>query len=160
MSAKDQIISQLPKLSATDRQQILAALKLLGTKDDASAMVTGLQTDWLLEGIVLVLHERGLGKFTQAALRSRTVIIKPYNAKLGQVLAFLAELEEANGLGKRFRPALAVTCARALADWLNKRGMLSVATMLSMVDHVPEALDAAYPGYVQGGLFGAVLKGL
>lgn len=157
---RDQIISLLPKLSAHDRQQVMAALKLLGTKDDAGAMVLGAQTDWLLEGICVLLRERGLGKVTQASLRSRSTAIKPYNNKLGQVLAFLAEVEETNGLGKRERPALALTCARTLADWLAARNMLSDTTMLSMVDHIPEALDAAYPGYVKGGLFGAVLKGL
>lgn len=152
----DQVVGLLPKLSAADLQKVSAALKMLGAKPQAVPSEN--QNDWLLIGIAECLVDKGL--LAKANQLAKGKSYAAYLKKLPPVMEYLVVLENQCGGGRRVRTALAVMCARALADWLEARAMLEPAYMLMMVDHLPEAVEASFPGYVQAGLFGAALKGL
>jgi hypothetical protein len=158
-AAKDQIIALLPKLDPQELAEVLAASKFVTTLSSAPKE-PNLTSDWLINGIASHLIGKGLIAAQGAlwGLKKRDAY-KSYLSKLPAVAAFLARLErdQAKTLS-RHRPQLAVVCAQALADWLERRGIFSVSAMLSQIDKLPEALSEAYPGYVEAGLFGFVLR--
>ena len=159
-AAKDQIIALIPKLGPAELAEVQAALKFNGAMQGASDAPLLMSSDWVLNGIATYLIRRGLIEAQGAlwGLKKRDAY-KAYIHKLAPVAAFLARLEGQVKTHTRHRPQLAAICATALADWLEKRSIFSVSTMLSQIDKLPEALDEAYPGYVKAGLFSFVLRG-
>ena len=159
-SAKAQIVALLPKLAPAELAEIITAAKLAGSLG-AIEPQPSLHSDWVLDGIATYLIRKGLLAPAGAiqSLRRRDAY-KPYLSKLPAVAVFLARLERDQLGGKsRYRTQLGLVCADALADLLQKRGYFSVSGMLSQIDKLPEALDEAYPSYIESGLFGMFLRG-
>lgn len=159
-SAKAEILRLLPKLNAAELADVALALKAtiaIGGAPGASQPAI-LHTDWLLNGFATYLIKDG--QLTQAGaiwdLRKRSAY-KTYQSHLIQLMPFLVHLMEKAGVRERSRPQLAYLCAEAEAALLRSWNIYSVGAMLSHINKIPEALDAAYPGYVRSGLFACVL---
>ena len=157
-AAKDQVVALLPKLSTKELEEVYIALKFTQTLSGA-AREPDLVSDWMLSGIVSYLVKKALmpAEGSIWSLRHRTAY-KQYLSKLPAFMVFAVKLMQQVGMGARQRPQFAFVCASALGDWLTSRNIFSVSAMLSQIDKVPEALDEAFPGYVQAGLFGFVMQ--
>lgn len=158
MTPKEEILILLPKLSPEDLAEVQIALRFAGTLTAASKE-PDLHSDWVLNGIATYLIRKGLIPQQGAiqALRRRDAY-KGYLGKLAGVMPFLTRLEGFAGTLTRHRPRLAIVLADALASWLERRGMLTVSGMLQHIDKIAEAVDESYPGYVESGLFGMILR--
>lgn len=156
---KSQIIALLPKLTHAELAEVRTAIKMLGALDGGPAPAAPTQgDDWLLSGIATYLVRRGLLPESKAFFElKRRDAYKQYLSKLPALMGFLTKLEQDNKLGRRHRITVAFLCARSLGDMLERRNYFSVGAMLSQIDKMPEALDNAYPGYIEAGLFGFIL---
>lgn len=161
MTAKDDIIAALPRLSAKERGEVQLAIKMLGALDGgpSPADTTVASDDWVLSGIATYLVRRGLiPERTGIHDLRRRDAYKQYLTKLPSLMGFLTKLEYDNKLTRRHRVTVSFLCARSLGDILEKRNYFSVGAMLSQIDKMPEALDQAYPGYIAANLFGFILQ--
>lgn len=164
MTIKDQIISMLPKLNPKELGDIAVAVKALcaidGLKNNVVPQGTEAADDKLLDAIAQCLIAQGLvDRSSHAAYHlTRRNAYQSYRPKRAEVGMFIIRLAESLGTrGNRYMPQICFLCAESLADLLKHRNILSPSTMLSQIDKIPEALDAAFPGYVESGLFGFLL---
>ena len=113
--------------------------------------------DWLLDGIMHETANRGLSEtipryfkikndssyagYAQKAERIR--------ATFETVLPGMSELE---------LQALGRLAARVLAKHVSAYRGLSFGTLLASVHHIPEAIDAAFPGYLANGMMKFVIR--
>lgn len=166
MASKDEILRALPKLKGPELAEVARAVKALlslsnyeADKFVTSIVDTGVD-DFLLQGIAHYLEKEGVtGSGSRAVYHlTRMDGYKHYKDKRPDLDIFLKKLLSSQGTkGNRHQAQIAYLCASALADLLRARKIFSVGAMLTQVNKIPEALDAAFPGYVQGGLFGFIL---
>jgi hypothetical protein len=128
----------------------------------ASLQSASAKSDWLLTGILHELSRRGLHYHGQI-----DVSIIRLAPNYGDVAASMRD--ELVHEFKRSHPqpkyaellALGSVTARALAEYLIRvRAPVGLKTMLQNVGKVFEALDVSYPGYVQSGFLGMLVKTL
>lgn len=117
---------------------------------------TAVSDDWLLRGFQRELVNRGLDE-------PREVRVKVSNtAFITQSERVRAILEKgAPGLDRNELLALGELVAECLADYIQSwdKSGLSLGTMMRNVSRVPEAVDRAFPGYLQAGFLGMVING-
>jgi hypothetical protein len=147
----------LGKVSAADRAALREALKLVDGNETLQRAKPGEATDWLFSGIAYELNRRG----------------RPYpdflEHKINQMApCYLAEAPQIRAQlvlrvfgSRRFTPtdrmALGRVVAAALADYVVGPAPLSLQVLLQNVSKVWEALDAAFPGYLEAGALGATM---
>ena len=154
----DAVLSCLPKLSASDllkvKNKAQALLSLSGGAFAASADEEP-AIDYLLEGIFHELHRRGLlrkdGRIPAKAWPSG------YRTKAANTRALLEE-NIGKPLSEKEKLQLGRVAAEVLARYLQHKAPISANVLMSNVDKIPQALDAALPGYLQSGLLIVVLK--
>lgn len=158
MTPKQQIVALIPKLSEADVKEVVAVLRLAHVLNEAPG-ATGLDSDWLINGIISYLTKRGFLSpgGSLYALKHRDAY-KTYLSKLPAVMAYLSKIEQQTNYSTRIRPKLAYLCASSLADLLTHRNYFSVSAMLSQIDKIPEAMEEAFPGYYRSGLYHYVLE--
>lgn len=164
MTAKDDILKLLPKLKPAELEEVSRAMKALqGLAGRSTIVASGTPLadgDFLIEGIAQYLVSSGtLAESSRAVYHlQRRDAYKSYKVKRPELDKFLQKLAGSLGTkGNRYYPQIAYVCASALADRLRRQNIFSVGAMLSQVDKIPEAVDDAFPGYVESGLFGFVL---
>jgi hypothetical protein len=111
--------------------------------------------DWLLEGIYAELRGRGLfstGRLTQEQLRKIAPNYMQDVAKLREHFAPVLD-----GLSDVRLSAFWRVAANALAEYLLYTGPIGPRRLLSSVHRIPEAFEAAFPGYLASGLVHMVL---
>lgn len=161
MSAKDEIIRLITQLRPEDVPEVKAALSLVAAAKSAPRMAEDISSDWLLFGIVRYLSRRGLMVEQESMLEmSRRTAYKTYREKKPPVMQYLTRIERQLDTHSKHRPTLALICAIALAEFLEHRAVFGVSAMLSQIDKIPEALERAYPGYINAGLLRFVLSSL
>ena len=160
MTPKAQIIALLPRLTQAELREVQTAIKATNTLSGPD--IPEVEDDWLLGAIGVYLARKALipERGSLYHVRGHKMAYKTYLKKLPGVMPFLTKLESDAGLTRRNRPMLGFLCARALADQLANQSFFSVSTMMTMIDRIPEALDASFPGYAAAGLFGVVIKGM
>jgi hypothetical protein len=155
MDASDykHLTDQLPILTKKQMADLRARLLLLmGERERASIS----NADWILDGIMTVVQERGLGHMVPPNFRIRkNRSFSSYETVADRVRQLLdtavpnMSLVEQRGMG--------VLAARALADYVGEWSEVSFENLLRNVGKIPEALDAAFPGYIDSGMLSFVL---
>lgn len=164
MTPKQQILGLLPKLKTAELGEIAIALKALAAMDNISSVMPSgtpiARGDYLIESIAQHLAQLSLifeGSRAVSQLQ-HTTAYGPYKNKRPDLEPFLDRLARSLGTkGNRHMPQITFLCAVALADFLKARNILSVGAMLTQIDKIPEALDSAFPGYIEAGMFGFIL---
>lgn len=156
------VLTALSRLTMEDLSVVIRRAEIL------RATLTGRQRapvntaehdhDWLMDGIYHVLSERGLSHTVPPQSRLHGLSQYPtYRANRPAVEIFMdracVNLQQAE------RGLMAVFAGRAYLDYLRDRYRHhGISAILQHIHELPEAVDAAYPGYVQSGLLPALLK--
>lgn len=105
--------------------------------------------DWILDGIILELRNRGLANETANFRIRNSKSFKGYQTKIEKVKGLLdkAGALEFTITEKMF---LGEICAYELCNYLSHWNNLdlTLTSVLERVDYIPHALDKAYPGYL------------
>ena len=151
-----QVLKLIRDLSDDEAREVLGHLKArLQFTNGHEAAPRGPQADdWLLDGIRTVLVSRGHLATTWKPSRELIRRAAPnYEVDSSLTRATLAQhLVDPHPVVLK---ALGRVAASTLADWLCVP--VSLRTMLTNVSHVPEAFDAAFPGYLAAGLVHLIL---
>jgi len=154
----DEVRLLIPKLNAEELEQARKLIAVSGGLSVDKAEVDA--SDWLLSGMVTFLIKEGhLDKGGHFAVVKKKAY-KTYLKKLPPVMEYFTQLEKQAKTVTRHRPKLAFIAGRALASLLEGRGVFSVSAMLSQIDKMPEAVEAAFPSYGTAGLFRFVLDNM
>jgi len=151
----EDILATLPHLSREQlgniQKKCAAAIALAGGKRSGD-------DDWLLRGIHVELIRRGLEEER----------LQPIQAK-GANAGFTTQSERvrsvlekgAPGLSRNELYVLGEIAAQCLANHIDSwdKGGLSISTLMRNVSRVPEAVDRAFPGYLEAGFLGMVVHG-
>lgn len=142
--------AQLKKL----RAQVNGLLTVTGDTSPAPAQ----SDDWLLDGIVEELASRGLLHLGAAGTLKNTKAFKSYATRAPAIQALL--LKGAPGLpqDRVVLRAFGRRVAACLADSLAKWTVVSPSLMLTSVDSAPGAVEESFPGYMECGLLGKLVR--
>lgn len=106
--------------------------------------------DWLLDGIMSELKNRGLGASVPPL--SRIVELRDYAPYAGAAAIVRKLIEEhVPRMKLAEKHAMGIYCARALGRKVEAFAPVSLLTLLRNISMVPEALEESYPGYLQSG---------
>ena len=129
----------------------------MGGGEGAGGYTTAQNSDWLLYGFQSELKARGLGATIPSAFRIKSMrSFKAYGPKSEKIREAL-ELAVPD-LSMPEQVALGIIVARALANYISAWTELSLESMLHNVGRTMEALDSAFPGYLDAGMLGHLLK--
>lgn len=152
------VMKLIPRLSHSERLEVMKRLKALDSLEGKSSVVEeDPGDDWLLFGIISVIRERGLSlsippRVGMVKLRE----FKTYNSVSPRIRE---GLQKAVGtINKTELHSLGIVVARALAAHLAKFTPVSFRTMLRFVGQAPDAIEKAFPGYIQAGMLRMVIQ--
>lgn len=146
-----EVIDSLSRLNRAQLEQVRRRCAFL-LQHQQSGLVSVEQEDWLLLGILSELRFRGLDKGSfQLKNHSSHASFNTQSEKVRELL-----LEAAPGLSAVQRRALGQVAAQALASYLTWTNV-NRDNMLRYVSRVPEAVDEAYPGYLESRLLHLVV---
>jgi hypothetical protein len=113
--------------------------------------------DWLLDAVLEVVRERGLGHAIPPNFRIRkTSSFGGYETQADRVRMMLSEaIPDMEVTEER---AIGVIAVRALADYIAPWSEVTFDSLLHNVAKIPEAIDAAFPGYLQAGMLSFLLR--
>jgi len=141
------VLDNLPKLSNAELNSVRQRLSFLLGGEGKAKPVTN---DWLLEGITSELRRRGL--WMKAYPLPQKLMPDGYADKAAFVREYLIKGCGADRLKSVELLVLGQVATGALADYLKRaKTPVSPKTLLSNVDKIPAALDAAFPGYWTAG---------
>ena len=149
------IVAKLPEMTKaqmTDlRRQILFFIdhKEGGNVENA---------DWLFDGILAVLKERGVGHMVPPNFRIKKAgSYAGYETQADRVRMVLNEAIP--NMSVTEQRSLGVIAARSLAQYISGWSEVTFDSMLRNVAKIPEAIDADFPGYLDSGMLSFVLGG-
>lgn len=162
------ILAELPALSRADLERVLSMARALlayapgeATKaKDGSPLASFEESDWLLEGIRVVLHEQGLpGDMPVSVLVSRFPHYKIFKEAASFVGPWaLKMIPNADRTEKLvFSGILARCLARRIATFVH-RSSISMTSMLQFYPQVPDAFERAFPDYAKNGWVEFLIK--
>ena len=145
------LVVQLPKLTKDQMSDLRRrVLFLMGDIGNVAS------EDWVLHGIMTVAQERGVGHMIPPNFRVRkNRSFASYETQADRVRVLLSDaipkmtVTEQRGLG--------VLAARALADHISGWSPITFDALMRNVAKIPEAIDWAYPGYIESGMLSLVL---
>lgn len=165
MSDVSSVLRQLPTLPDSDLERIkLRVSALLSGKgrskvrDKVPLQDPHPASDYLLDGMFAELRRRGLMRSTEFIPLAHLPVA--YAEKSTRVMRLLEDRIPAHMRGAE-KTALGRVCARALADYLTSgpnAPPLSPTRLIQCVEHVPTALEASFPGYLEAGLLPLVWR--
>lgn len=143
MTAKltyDEVKQAIPNFSEREIKDLYNRCKILLKAEPAVD-----NTDWLLDGILTELRSNGL--YVPAFSKIKALSIYSTYAEKSE---HLREVLEKQGISTKLeKRQLAIICSKVLIEYLRSFTDVSLHTMLMYVDRIPEALERAFPGYVQ-----------
>lgn len=156
------LLKELPELTAEQLKQIRDRTTILLQTSSSDAVPSSTTAgkdldepiDWLLEGYLTELRSRGISVGIKQTLKQ----VPGYKA---DSLMVRQHLLSASGQSMRTsqRLVLGRVAATALADWLAMANVpIRLKTLLQHTAHVPEAIDASYPGYQEAAVLGALCR--
>jgi hypothetical protein len=141
----DSIVAKIPSMTKqqmTDLRRRL--LFFIGSSNSTT------NADWLLDGILTVLRERGMGHMIPPNFRIKNnKSFADYETQADRVRELLSDAIPNMTLTEQ--RSLGVIAARALADYITKFSEVGLHSMLLYVARIPEALDNAFPSYLESG---------
>lgn len=122
---------------------------------------TGQQSDWILDGILTVLQERGLGETIPPHFAIRkTKSFSGYETQADRVRRLLDNAMPDMSLTEH--KLMGILAARSLADyissWSEDNNEVTLARLLQHVSQIPTALNRAFPGYIESGVLTFLLR--
>jgi len=150
----DALTKQLAKCSPEQRRGLALRLMALGAMTTSIPTRDKSEADWLLDGFKWVLSQRGI-----PLGRGRTVagLIKVYEAARPEIVAYLDHAIP--DLKPPERVALGRLIGRCLAQYVQSFAELSLQMLLQNTQKIPQAVDRAFPGYVEAGLLPMIFHG-
>lgn len=114
------------------------------------------EQDWLLEGIIFVLNERGLGKQVPHSFRLKNnKSFASYQTQSERIKSLIEDALGNNSSTMELKQA-GIIAARALASFLAKE--VSFHAMMFSISRIPEAIQRSFPGYIESGLLPLILR--
>lgn len=111
------------------------------------------QDDWLLAGILHELRRCGIDNRATYRPRKSSASFVPQSARVRKLLTdAVPDMSTAECL------LLGEIAASCLASYIARRYELSLASMLGRVSQVPVAIDSSFPGYLESGMLGMVIR--
>jgi hypothetical protein len=155
------LLCQLPTFSQDELKQIKTRVSALLGSDAAVPIEDEFKLDWLTEGILHVLKARGLMIGNLPLKQIKRMAPTDYAARCTRVRDFLLKRESPAFQGPALT-ALGRKVAEALVEhimsWNTKGKGIGLPLVLACIDKVPEALDAAFPGYLESGLLYLIVR--
>ncbi len=153
------IARDLPKLNQSElkelKKRIDALIQLEVEWDDHPKAIP--DHDWLTDGIWSELARRGLVEKTFIVRRVRASSPKDYEARSAAIRKLI--LQHVNPpLPYPGLMALGQVCGEALARFIQHQEHFGLKSMLYSIDRVPEALEASFPGYLECGMIGFLIR--
>jgi hypothetical protein len=150
----EELIRKLPQLTKAQMTDLRRRLLFLIDDKERGGVAN---EDWILHGVVTVLNERGTGHMVPANFRiKKSRSFAGYETQADRVRTLLsAAIPNMTVTDQR---AIGVIAVRALADYISSWSEITFDTLLRNVAKIPEAIDAAFPGYLSAGMLGFVLK--
>lgn len=148
----DAIVSKIPEMTKAQMTDLRRRLLFfVGKRTDST------NQDWLLNGILDVVRERGLGQMIPPNFHIRnTKSYGDYETQADRVRQLLSDaIPEMSVIEQR---TMGVIAARALAAHLAKFTEISLHNMLFYVARTPEALDDAFPEYLSSGTLEFIIR--
>lgn len=132
----DEVKRSLPLFTEMQLKEIVNRCKMLATKEPPNE-------DWLLDGILVELKLQGI------PVPSLDKIVRLNNFKsFSEKSLQLRTALEAQGIKTRTeKRQLAKICVLCLIQYLKTFTDISLPNMLTFIDHIPQALERAFPGY-------------
>lgn len=153
----NQILLGLGTLNRTQLEQIRQRCAFFLQQKHGSA---GLEDeDWLLYGILSELSRRGIDNQQTINFRiKKSGSFHSYQTKSERVRMLLEQA--APGLTFTERRALGEVAAKELARFFEKdrKWDITLNRMLERIDLVMPAMDRSFPGYLESGMLGVVLR--
>lgn len=163
MSRIDTILAQLPKLSPSELDSVLARARALRAFSGApvvpEAKAAALRHDWAVEGMRSALATRGLRVNFPDAVIAKWSAYRTFNKNAPAVISWLEKhVPEADrttklALGEVVADALIAEFTR----W-KEPPALSLQTFFSFFQFAPQALERSYPGYAEQGWLRLLVK--
>jgi hypothetical protein len=152
-AAFDAIVAKIPEMTKqqmTDLRRRL--LFFIGNTQNSST-----NKDWILEGILSVIRERGMVHMIPPNFRIKNnKSFAEYETQADRVRELLSDaIPEMSVTEQR---SIGVLAARALATHLAKFTDVNLHNMLFYVARIPEALDDSYPNYLASGTLGFLIR--
>lgn len=148
MSDLKEVLKRLPNLAPSELEQVRQRLSLLVPKTAPAQ-----DDDWLWAGIVAELRSRGLAVWGGYE-RSKGYVLKAPGVRAHLLAGYrnrVPQRAECMSLGR--------LGAAVLASWLTRQKLpLGPKMMMDQVGNIPEALEAAFPGYWKAGLLGTCIQ--
>jgi hypothetical protein len=149
------LITKLDTLTKKQMVDLRARLLFqIGHKEEGNVE----HEDWILQGILQVLRERGLGASIPPNFRiKKSRSFAGFETSCSRIRELLEQaipnmtVSEQRGIG--------ILSARALADYIQSWGgePPSLDSLLRHVGQVPSALNECYPGYLESGMLKFIL---
>lgn len=155
---KDWVV-QLTQLTTGQVMDVKRRLLVLfpATQTLESPTNLNINDDWLLNGILTTLRQRGLGATTPPPARIKYLTsFKAYSTNCQFVKALLEE--QMPGLSKNELRALGILTARALSHYLESWTEVTLDIMLINIRRAVDALEQAFPGYVTSGMLKHIIN--
>jgi hypothetical protein len=132
----DDVKRALPLLTELQLKEIINRCKMLASKDLSN-------DDWLLEGIVVELRLLGI----PVPSHEKIIRLNNFKAYSDKSLHLRAALEGQGIKTRTEKRQLAKICCMCLIEYLKGFTDVSLSNMLMFIDHIPQALERAFPGY-------------
>lgn len=152
----ESILLTIPKLSPRDLKKIKDRVDVALSIEKKSSDEDVIKEDYLLAGILTVLASKGLGKTLPFGVRLRSALPKDFVDNSRTIQLFLES--HIKRMGKAEKILLGRLCAQALAHSISSYKPVMFKTMVQSVLEIPEALEKAYPGYIEAGMLDKLLK--
>lgn len=142
----DSVKQTLPLLSETQLKDIMNRCKVLMSRELTS-------DDWLLDGIITELRllgipVPGLDKITHH---------NQFRSFSEKSAALRTVLEEQGITTRTEKRQLAKIVSKCLIEYLRGFTEISLMNMMTFIDHIPQALERAFPGYLSSGMLPFVI---
>lgn len=156
----DQIMAGLGYLNKTQLRAVEAKAKFFGQHERRTGPTTIENEDWLKIGILSELTNRGLdGRDFRIKKDSSFASFNTQSENVRSIL--LKAVEPLTAVQCRALGGVAAEClAKYILTWRHEGKSFEVTreTMFRYASRIPQAINWAFPGYLESGLLGVLIK--
>lgn len=147
MKDYDELKKAIPLLNQSEIKDLLNRCKLLLRREVDT-------DDWLLDGIVYQLRLHGIIVPSFDKIKN----LNDYRAFSEKSDSLRALIEEQGISSKIEKRQIALICAECMIEYLKGFTDVSLQNIMRFVDHLPQALERAFPGYLSSGMLPFIVK--
>jgi len=143
----DELKKAIPLLSQTEIKDLLNRCRLLLRKEANL-------DDWLLDGIVYQLRLHGIIVPSFEKIKN----LHDYSAFSEKSESLRSLIEEQGISSKIEKRQIAIICTECMIEYLKGFTDVSLQNVMRFIDHLPQALERAFPGYLSSGMLPFIVK--